>query len=161
GATTMTLRQGDTQPIDFVRSAPDAETCRDDAVEVEVGTGFKDARTGAEATLQYDLWLKHQRHNGETMTRRFTAMGVAGSDAHFGFAALPSPVPQLAPEQPAFAVFTSVQGTVKGRMLPNGRIAVIIDTARRDGVARSAGASGTTGASGRKVLEVAAGEAIE
>jgi hypothetical protein len=161
GATTMTLRQGDTQPIDFVRSAPDAETCRDDAVEVAVGTGYKDAGPGTQATLQYDLWLKHQRANGETITRRFTAAGVEGSDVHFGFAPIPSPIPQLTPEQPALAVFTSVQGTVSGRTLPNGRMSVIIETARRDGVARSAGASGTTGGSGRKVLEVAPGEAIE
>jgi hypothetical protein len=162
GKTTMTLRQGDSQPIDFVRSAPNAETCRDDAVVVEVGTGYKDARPGTEGTLQYDLWLKQQRANGEASTRRFTAMGVEGSDVHFGFAPVSTPVSQLGAEQPAVAVFTSVQGTIKGRTLSDGRITVIVDAARRDGVATGgAGPSGTVGASGRKVLEVSPGEAIE
>jgi hypothetical protein len=155
----MTLRQWDTQPIDFVRTAPGAETCRDDAVVIEVGTGYKDAGPGTQATLQYDLWLKHQAANGEAISRRFAGMGVEGSDVHFAFAPILSPV---AAAQPAFAVFTSVQGTIKGRTLPSGRITVIVDTLRRDGVAKGgAGPSGTTGGSGRKVLEVAPGEAIE
>jgi len=162
GKATLRLREGDRQMIDFVRSASGVHECQDDAAVIEVGTGYRENPQLAQNVLQYDLWLKHQQANGATVTRRFTAMGRQGSDVEFVFSPLRFAVPQLAPEQPAYDVVTSVQGTVRGRLLPNGRIALSVDTTRRDGMGpRDGGPVGGSGNNGRKLLDVGAGEAIE
>ena len=112
--------------------------------------------------MQYDLWLKHQQANGEIVTRRFTGMGMQGADVNFFFAPLQFALRQLTPEQTTRDVFTTVKGTIRGRLLPSGRIAIVVDTSRRDGVALPIGGpGGGSGSSGRKLLDAAADEAIE
>jgi len=55
-----------------------------------------------------------------------------------------------------------VQGTLRGRLGDDGRIALTVDTTRRDGLGpRGEGAVGTSGNSGVKRLEVAQSEAVE
>ena len=159
GRTTMSLREGDRQPIDFVRAVPGSRNCGDDAAVVEVGTGYHDRRDLAQTVLQYDLWLKHVTASGETITRRFTAMGLQGGDVDFAFVPMRFSV---SAEQASYDVLTSVQGIIKGRLLANGRIALVVDTSRRDGLAaKGAAAGGSTGNAGRKLLDVAVDEAVE
>jgi hypothetical protein len=162
GKNTLTLREGDRHQIDFVRGVPGARNCDEESAVIEVGTGYKENRRLAQTVLQYDLWLKHQQANGEIVTRRFTGMGMQGADVNFFFAPLQFALRQLTPEQTTRDVFTTVKGTIRGRLLPNGRIAIIVDTSRRDGVALpSGGPGGGSGNSGRKLLDAAADEAIE
>jgi hypothetical protein len=162
GKTTMTLREGDRQQIDFVRGVTGSRNCTDDAAVVEVGTGYNESRQLAQSVLQYDLWLKHQLASGQTLTRKFTAMGRQGSGVDFVFAPLRFPAPEISSGQKSYDVVTTVQGAIRGRLLPNGRVEVAVDTSRRDGVAtRTAAPGGGSGNGGRKVLDVAADEAVE
>lgn len=162
GKTTLTLREGDRQPIDFVRGVAGSRNCADEAAVVEVGAGYKENPQIALQVLQYDVWLKHQRTDGQTITRRFTAMGRQGGDVDFVFAPLQFTIATAAPDQSAYDLYTTVQGTIRGRLLPNGRIAVAVDTSRRDGIGTTLGGpSGGSGNGGRKVFDVAADEAIE
>lgn len=162
GKSTLTLREGDRQQIDFVRGVPGARNCAEEDAVIEVGTGYTENRQLAQTVLQYDLWLKHQQANGEIVTRRFTGMGMQGAEVNFVFAPLQFTVRQLTPEQTTRDLFTIVKGAIRGRLLPSGRIAIIVDTSRRDGLAvPSGGPGGGSGNSGRKLLDAAADEAIE
>jgi hypothetical protein len=161
GKSTLTLKEGDRQPIDFVRGATGA-SCRDESAIVEVGTGYREPRALAPSILQYEMWLKQQNANGETIVRRFSAMGAQGSDVDFAFVPLRFAVALPAPDRRAYDVVTTVRGTLKGRLMPNGRIALTVDTTRRVGVgARGAAVSGSSGNTGRKTLDVAPDEPIE
>jgi len=161
GKSTLTLREGERQTIDLVRSAEGAR-CSDESAVVDVAAGFKEAKAVAQGMLQYDIWLKHQPETGDAVIRKFTAMGPQGADVKFGFVPLAFTVPQVAPGQGAYDVFTTVQGTIRGRLQANGRVALSVDTSRRDGVGpQAAGPSGGGGNTGRKVLEIAADETIE
>jgi hypothetical protein len=162
GKATLTLRDGERQQIDFARGAPGSRNCRDEAAVVEVGAGYAESRQFAQSILQYDLWLKHRLASGEILTRRFTAMGRQGADVSFVFAPLQFALGQPVSGQTAYDVFTTVQGTIKGRVQPNGRIALTVDTGRRDGLGpRGGGPTGGSGNAGRKLLDAAADEAIE
>jgi len=163
GKATLSLREGDRQPIDFVHGEIGSRGCAEDAAIVEVGTGYAEDRQLAQSILQYDVWLKHQGAGGQTVTKRFTAMGAQGADVAFAFTPLQFQVSQDAPDNAAYDVFTTVQGTIKGRLLPNGRLSVSVDTSRRDGLGpRSGGAgAGWSGNTGRKLLDIAPDEAIE
>jgi hypothetical protein len=162
GKSTLTLREGERQTIDLVRGA-EGSRCSDESAVVDVAAGYKEGRSVAHAILQYDIWLKHQPATGGAVIRKFTAMGAQGSDVRFGFVPLVFSVPQLAPGQGAYDVLTTVQGVVKGRLQPNGRIALIVDTTRRDGLdPRGAGGTGgSSGNSGRKTLDIGPDETIE
>jgi hypothetical protein len=161
GKTTMTLREGESQTIDFVRSAPAAHSCAEDAAIVEVGSGYKEAEA-PRSILQYDVWLKHESPSGETITRRFSAMGREGADVAFAFAPMQFAVDPAAAQQPDVVLFTSVQGTLKTRTIAGSRFQIIVDTSRRDSLgSRVSGPRGSIGNSGRKMLDVAPGEAIE
>jgi len=162
GRSTLTLQDGERQQIDFVRGAPGTRNCGDESAVVDVGTGYHEHRQFAQSVLQYDLWLKHQQANGEIVTRKFTAMGLQGADVGFVFAPLRFAVRQAGPDQGAYDVLTTVRGTIKGRLLPNGRVAVTVDTSRRDGVGlRGSASAGGSGNAGRKLLDAAPDEAIE
>jgi hypothetical protein len=162
GKSTLTLREGERQTIDLVRGAPGSRNCGDESAVVDVAATYKESRQLAGSILQYDIWLTHRQANGESITRRFTSMGPQGAEVSFAFLPLHFAVPQLAPDQAPYDVVTTVQGMVKGRLLPNGRIALTVDTSRRDGLGqRGAGAGGSSGNAGRKLLDVAADEAIE
>ena len=159
--TTMTLREGDSRPIDFLRSAPGSRTCPNAAVIVEIGSGYKEPPAAVASILQYDLWLKHEHADGRVTTRRFSAMAPPGADVAFAFAPLRFAIPGAA-DGAASDLLTTVQGTIKGRLLPNQRIAVTVDTSRRDGFdAQGRGGGGWIGNQGRKALDLAADEAVE
>jgi hypothetical protein len=162
GKSTLTLREGERQTIDLVRGA-EGSRCTDESAVVDVAAGYKEAKPVAQAMLQYDIWLKHQPATGDAVIRKFTAMGAQGSDVKFGFVPLAFTVPQVAPGQGTYDVFTTVQGSIRGRLQPDGRIALVVDTTRRDGLGlRGAGATGgSSGNSGRKTLDVGADETIE
>jgi hypothetical protein len=161
GKSTLTLREGERQAIDLVHGAQGSR-CDDDVAVVEVGAGYHESPQFARAILQYDIWLTHRQLNGEPVVHRFVAMGQQGDDVNFSFVPLRFAVQQSKPEQAAYDVVTSVQGTVRGRIQANGRIALTLDTSRRDGLgARGATSGGSSGNKGEKLLEVAPGEAIE
>lgn len=162
GKSTLTLREGQRRTLDLVHVSPGSRDCDNDTAVLDVAAGYKESRQLAESMLQYEVWLKHQPVAGDAIIRKFTAMGVQGADVTFAFVPLQFAVPQLASDQAAYDVFMTVQGTIKGRLQPNGRIALTVDTTRRDGLGpRGAGASGGSGNAGRKQLEVGPDEPIE
>ena len=160
GKATLTLREGERQPVDFVHGLP--ASCQAEAAMVEVAIGMRENRRFAQAILQYDMWLTHRPASGEPLVRRFVAMGSHGTDVAFTFVPLRFLVPQLAPDQPQYDVIVSVLGTIKGRLQTDGRIALTLDTTRRDGLGPRGDAPLANGGNGgRKFLEVAPGEAVE
>ena len=96
------------------------------------------------------------------MVRKFIGTGRQGAEIAFSFVPLRSRIDVSTPDRATYDVFTTVQGTIRGRLQPDGRIAVTLDTSRSDGVGpQTAGPSGGSGNSGRKLLDVAADETIE
>jgi len=160
--STLTLREGERKTIDLVRGASGSHDCGNDSAVVDVAAGYKENRQFADTMLEFEIWLTQRRSNGDAVVRRFAGMGRQGDGVDFSFVPVRSAVEVSTPDRVAYDVFTTVQGTIRGRMQPNGRIALTVDTSRRDGVGpQAAGPSGFAGNGGRKLLDVAPGETIE
>jgi hypothetical protein len=162
GRSTLTLREGERKTLDFIR-VPGMRGCENDSAVVDVAAGYKEDRRFADTVLQYEMWLTHRRSNGDAVVRRFTGMGRQGDGVDFSFVPVRSAIDVSTPDRAAYDVFTTVLGTIRGRMQSNGRIALTVDTSRRDGLGpQTAGPSGgVIGNGGRKLLDVAPGETIE
>jgi hypothetical protein len=161
GKATLTLAEGAKQTIDFVRGEPGTANCAGESIVIEVGAGVEENPSLADGILQYDLWLTDASPAGR-LVHHFGAMGRQGTPVGFGFLPLRFAVPDLVPDQLPYDVVTAVLGTLRGRLLQDGRIAVAVDTTRRDGLAaRGASLTGFGAASGSKWLELGDGEAIE
>jgi hypothetical protein len=162
GRQILTLAEGQRQVLDLARGASGTTNCNADSTLVEVGAAVKEDPKLAATILQYDLWLMHNLPDGEQKVRHFIAMGTQGAEVAFAFVPLRFPVPQLVSNQLRYDIITSVGGKLRGRVMPDGRISLTVDTTRNDGMGLRGGPqSGFNGGSGAKFLEVAEGEAIE
>ena len=162
GMLTLTLLEGQRQVIDLAHGAAGSSRCGAESTVIEVGAAVREEPKLAAAILQYDLWLTHQAPGGVKQVRHFTGMGSQGGEIAFAFVPLRFQVQARVPGQATYDVITSVQGTLRGRLEGDGRIALTVDTTRRDGLGpRGEGAVGDAGNSGVKRLEVAQSEAVE
>jgi hypothetical protein len=162
GRLTLTLADGQRQVIDLAHGAAGSAGCNAAATLIEVGVGLQAEPKLAQAILQYDLWLTHHAADGAKQVRHFAGMGVQGADVAFAFVPLRLAVPQLVSNQAAYDVNITVLGTLRGRLQADGRIALSVDTTRRDGLGRRGeGPDGWSGNSGVKRLELAPAEAVE
>ena len=158
--TTLTLREGERRTIDLVHGT--LHGCDSDTAVVDVAAGYKEDRQFANTVLQYEIWLTHRRTANDAVVRKFVGMGRQGASVDFSFVPVRSTIDVTTPDRVTYDVFTTVQGTVHGRLQPNGRIALTVDTSRRDGLGpQTTGPSGSSGNSGRKLLDVAPDETIE
>lgn len=101
--------------------------------------------------------------NGRKQTRRAALTGLHGSRIPFTFAALKFAAPKLAADQYEFDVVLRVMGELRGRVKNDGTLEVELWTRRRNSLERRAGESPAMvpGGSGRKVLSLKPGEAVE
>jgi hypothetical protein len=162
GSSTLTLAEGQRQAVDFVRGAPGSGSCTAESTLIEVAVAVREDQKLAQTILQYDLWLTHRSPDGEQKVRHFVGMGAQGAEVAFAFVPLRFGVPQVVSNQQPYDLITSVLGKLRGRVTPDGRITLAVDTTRNDGMGPPGEpASGYGGGSGSKYLEMAEGEAIE
>jgi hypothetical protein len=159
----LSLFEGQAYQLDMLRS-PGLDSCGVDSILLDVEAAAKEDPAVADVVLRYDLWLVHQDAAGKH-TRHFVAMGRHGARVPFGFSPLRFDVPRLRPDQFNFDVVTRVGGSLRGRLAPDGKVRLELETSRTDRLEREDDAlsaqNGATGGTGRKVLEAALGEAIE
>jgi hypothetical protein len=162
GKLTLTLAEGERRAIDFARGATGTGNCNSEATLIEIGARMKENPKLANTILQYDLWLTHRGRDGGQQTRHFVAMGLQGADVSFAFVPLRFAVPEVVLNQLPYDLVTTVLGTVRGRLKPDGRIALNVETTRRDGLGLHGDPPiGWGGSTGTKILDLARGEAIE
>jgi hypothetical protein len=162
GMSTLTLAEGQRQVIDLAHGAAGSSRCGAESTVIEVGAAVQEEPKLAAAILQYDLWLTHQAPGGAKQVRHFTGMGTQGAEIAFAFLPLRFQLQPRTPSQATYDVITSVKGTLRGRLQDDGRIALTVDTSRRDGLGpRGEAAAGDAGNSGVKRLEVGESEAVE
>jgi len=162
GRSTLTLREGERKSLDLVHGAPGSRDCDSDTAVVDVAASYKESRQLADTMLEYEIWLTHRRSSTDAVVRKFVGTGRQGAEVAFAFVPVRSRVDVSTPDGAAYDVFTTVEGTIRGRLQPDGRIALTVDTSRRDGLGlQTAGPAGGSGNTGRKVLEIAADETIE
>jgi hypothetical protein len=162
GTLTLTLPEGQRQIIDLAHGAPGTSGCNAESTLIEVGAAVREDPKLAATILQYDLWLTHDGTDGHKQVRHFAAMGIQGAEVAFAFVPLRFSIVERVPNQVAYDVFTSVLGTIRGRLQPGGRVDLTVDTTRRDGLGpRGEGPNGNSGNSGVKRLDVAPSEAVE
>jgi hypothetical protein len=162
GMSTLTLGEGQRQVIDLAHGAAGSSRCDAASTMIEVGAAVREEPKLAGAILQYDLWLTHRAPSGAKQVRHFTGMGTQGAEIAFAFVPLRFQLQPGVSSQATYDVITSVKGTLRGRLQEDGRIALTVDTSRRDGLGpRGEGAAGDAGNSGVKRLEVAESEAVE
>jgi hypothetical protein len=134
GKATVTLAEGQRQIVDLVHGAPGPGNCQGESTLIELGAAVREDPKLAQTILQYDMWLTHRSARGEAQVRHFVGMGRQGTELQFAFLPLRFPVPQLVTNQVPYDVITSVLGTLRGRLQDDGRIALSVDTTRRDGL---------------------------
>ena len=157
----LTLAQDQTYTLDLLHNT--SSDCRTASIVLELEAGAREAPALANTVLHYDVWLVRRDASGKKETRQFVLTGKQGAAVPFAFAPLVGEVPMLQPNQYDFSVQTHVSGELRGRIGANGRLTLELTTRRQDRLHYSAqdpSASPGLGA-GRKVLDVAEGEAVE
>lgn len=159
---TLTLREGETLPIDLVRVLPDAALECGHFV-VELGFRFVDAPEVADARLDYDLWLVHRESSGREVTEHLRRSGDQGAEVEYRFAPLwHSADGTLLDGEEDGAFRTTISGGLKGRARPDGSIDVRVGAERWISAELGRGTRGSVGqGSGVKHLSVRPGETIE
>jgi hypothetical protein len=127
GHRTITLREGERHVLDVI-NAPSHSV---DVVNVVIElTASRVEEPGLEnAALDYDLWLVHERENGEKITRRLTVTGRQGENVPFEFAPLDFSLEAGGAVDAANAPLKmSVQGKIRGRARPDGSIEISVQS---------------------------------
>ena len=150
----ITLRQDERHVLDFVPSASADSPMANMLVEVTV-IPVEDP-TIAEQRLAYDLWLVHEAADGMKVTRRTTLSARQGERIPFSFPAVPLPLEADAPAGSDSQYRMHVEGTVAGRLTPDGTVRLALVASRQD---RFPGGGGGT-AWGFKRLTAAQSEVI-
>jgi hypothetical protein len=157
----LTLAQAQTYTLDLLHNtSPD---CRTASIVLELEAGAREDPALADTVLHYDVWLVRRDASGGKETRQFVLTGKQGAAVPFAFAPLVGEVPALQANQYDFSVRTDVSGELRGRVGANGRISLELTTRRQDRLyqpAQDPSSNPGLGA-GRKVLDVAEGEAVE
>jgi hypothetical protein len=132
-------------------------------VVVDLDVRLREDPAKADEALQYDLWLVHTDASGAKQTRHAVMTGLHGERVPFRFGAIRFEAPRLAAHQYDFDVALRVMGDIVGRIGQNGRLDIELETRRRDSLDRRGSARQTAfpGGTGRKVLSLAPGEAVE
>lgn len=157
----LTLAQAQTYTLDLLHNtSPD---CRTASIVLELEAGAREDPALANTVLHYDVWLVRRDASGKKETRQFVLTGKQGAAVPFAFASLVGEVPALQANQYDFSVRTDISGELRGRIGANGRLTLELTTRRQDRLyhpAQDPSSNPGLGA-GRKVLEVAEGEAVE
>lgn len=161
GKQRITLTEGSTYPLDLVRS-PAPSACKVGAVMVEIEAGTLEDPAFADTLLLYDLWVTHQDGAGKKQVKHFVASGKQGAAAQFDFEPMRFDVPTLTTDQYDLDVVSRISGTIKGRLRPDGKVALDLETRRLDRLERRGRPTPRSPrATGRKTLELTPGETVE
>jgi hypothetical protein len=163
GRFELTLDEGERHVLDLLHGDPATNGCNATAALLELGAAFKEDPAYAEVMLKYELWLVHTTNTGRALTRQFTTMAQHGSTSRYGFTPIRFELPAPAGTDRSFDVSMSVRGTLTGRLRPDGRVTLEIDTARSDGLGAHGATPSARGGSGegQKTIDIGLGETIE
>ncbi len=122
---TITVVDGGQHVLDFVSAPPETSRCVNALVRIEAGIAVDPAL--ANTTLGYDMWLVDEDGAGHQVTRHMEIGGMHGKPLDFrflpiGLSANGSPLPD--DRRPDISV--EVSGTLKGRLLADGSVEVVV-----------------------------------
>jgi hypothetical protein len=123
------LSEGGRALLDFVPVHEVSSGCwRNVALELSASIpedpAFKDRRIG------YDVWLVSDDH-GKRLTRRLQLIGKQGENVAFDYGMFRSRLPVAAgPDQPADVLETTVTGSIRSRIQPDGSIEILLSAHR-------------------------------
>ncbi|MGE5358033.1 MAG: hypothetical protein ACM3NQ_03385 [Bacteroidales bacterium] len=141
-ATTIALKSGERYVLDFVRSdAARRSGCESALIQLEASV--VDEAPLANATLAYDLWLVDQDQAGHEVTRHMQIAGKQRETLAFrffpaGWSTDGSPTPD--DRRPDIAV--EVSGTLRGRLLGDGTLEIVVTPSRTVREGAKVGTSG-------------------
>lgn len=157
----LTLSQGQTHTVDLLHNS--SSDCPTASIVAEIEAGAREDPARADTVLHYDVWLVRRDASGKKETRQFVLTGKQGAAVPFAFAPLVGEVPRLQANQYDFSVQTNISGELRGRAGADGRLSIELTTSRQDRLyheGQDPSSNPGLGA-GRKVLDVAEGEAVE
>ncbi len=130
-ATTIALKSGERYVLDFVRSDAAARRSGCESALIQLEASVVDEARLANATLAYDLWLVDQDQAGHEVTRHMQIAGKQRETLAFrffpaGWSTDGSPTPD--DRRPDIAV--EVSGTLKGRLLGDGTVEIVVTPSR-------------------------------
>jgi hypothetical protein len=151
----VSLKAGQKHVLDLVQS--DAPRSRVANLIVEVEAKQVEDLAYAGMAIGYDLWLVHENRAGQKTTRRVQTVGAQGEKVGFPFPRLGFELDgTVVPRSSNPPLTVAVDGTILGRMRPDGAIDLVVDsrlwTGCRDG--------GLGGGGGRKEFVARDGETV-
>ena len=158
----LQLDEGDTRPIDMLHADPASECAARSAV-LEISAGVVEDARFINEVLRYELWLVHKDAQGRETRRQMIADARQGQEFTYAFAPIRFEVADQPGTDRRFTVTLTLNGSIRGRLQPDGRIAVLLDSAAgRDLVVRGETSPSRGGVGeGRKAFTAASGEAVE
>jgi hypothetical protein len=150
---SLHLVEGNREVLDLVRMAPGADGACDGAA-ITARFMLQDPKALAQSLLEYDVWLVDRDRAGHETVDHVTTRGLQGRSIDYAF----EPI-RYAPDgtvSPAGSVQIDLQGQVKGRVRPDGRIDLVVGASRM----RTEGGLGS-GDGGGKQATVSDGETVE
>jgi hypothetical protein len=121
---TITLRQGDRHVLDFVSCSPAESHTANLLVEFQAAPVEDPAFAGV--NLGYDLWLVQSAGDGSKSTRHLALTGRQGEKVPFKFMPVMLPLEAQARAEADSPLKMLVDGTITGRMAPDGTIQVAL-----------------------------------
>jgi hypothetical protein len=121
------LTEGTRHVIDLVRPPEGSNPTCDGAV-VQIGLELSDSKDLKEHVLDYDVWLVHRDADGREVLDRTTARGLQGKRIEYLFK--PLRYRTDGSRDPSGEVELAMQGSVKGRVRPDGMIDLSVATNR-------------------------------
>jgi hypothetical protein len=158
----LQLAEGEHRPLDMLHGDA-ASQCPGQSVVLDVSANVVDDPAVADELLRYELWLVHKDAQGREIRRQYTATVRHGQLTEYSFVPIKFEVPDQPGSERRFDVSLTMRGSMRGRIEPNGRVRLLIESfaARQLGVRGTAPAVRGPAGAGRKNFEVTPGEAIE
>lgn len=164
GHRVITLTEEGRHLLDFIGTA-DGEPDSAGHVNrtVELGVRVAEIPSLAATKIQYDLWLVDEAANGEQISLPLRLIGRQGERLNFSFETIRRPVPGIELDNgSAIETLMEIEGTIRGRIRPDGSIGISLGSGRRFGLAPegedSPGWSSDGG--GRKHFTLISGETV-
>jgi hypothetical protein len=120
-------QDGQVRTIDLVRALPGIDDNCDGAV-VSVAMGFWDSAPLAQALLDYDIWLVDRDREGHETVDHVSSRGLQGRSLDYAFQ--PFRYGQEGLVASAGTLTFELQGTVRGRVRPDGKIDLVLGVSR-------------------------------
>jgi hypothetical protein len=163
GNRELTLREGDTHMLDFVRepARDDGQVCYENVL-VDLMAMVREDPELANETLRYDLWFIDESPDGKK-TAHLSALGTQGEPVSVRFDPLRWRIAEDVFDGDKDAdLVIEISGRIRGRLRRDGSVGVELAASRWFGVAPEGGPRpGGIGDGGRKVFSVAQGETVK